>query len=101
MSLSVVTNDFISTQVGKSVEDVVPEGCSFDTLTQDGVVDRCFYHVDNERLYPDKEFAPVATNCIIRYTVQVFNFHIQNQYISFNMHRLLSDVTRQLRHYLR
>ena len=84
MPLLVITNDLISTQVGKSVEDVVPEGCPFETLRPDGVVGRCFDHVDNERQYPDKEFAPVATNCIIRYTVHVFNFHIQNQYDSFN-----------------
>ena len=73
------------TQVGKSVEDVVPEGCSFDTLRQDGVVDRCYDHVDDKRQFPDKEHAPVGTNCIIRYTFQVFNFHTQNQYIYFNL----------------
>ena len=87
MSLSVVTNDFISTQVGKSVEDVVHEGCSFDTLRQDGVVDGCFDHGDGKRQHQDKKLAPVGTNCIIRYTVQGFSFHTHNQYILFNLQR--------------
>ncbi|KAK2167896.1 hypothetical protein NP493_1251g00022 [Ridgeia piscesae] len=51
------------------MQEVVPEGCSFDTLSLDGLVERCFDHLDNKTQHIEKELAPVGTNCVIKYDI--------------------------------